>query len=338
MITLHQPDRPTATHPATATPPADAVQSALWIDLQSPTSAERDLVESALGIRLPTEADMVEIEASSRIYSEGGSHYLTILLVTGVDAGEPAAVPVTFILLPDGQLVTLRFSDPHPFRMLAAAAKSGPAGENGSAIMLRLLELSIERTADILERLASEMDDSSRLVFGNRAASAQRLSPGNLSDVLCRIGDLQLLLHKVHASLLTMNRLVTYLNVNRNDKGSADVDLSVPRMPAGSRPMLRTLRRDIQSLTESAAFLTQNIGFLIDAAVGRISIEQSVIVKIFSVAAVIFLPPTLVASIYGMNFRFMPEVNWDLGYPWALGVMVVSALLPFLWFKHKGWL
>jgi magnesium transporter len=143
-------------------------------------------------------------------------------------------------------------------------------------------------------------------------------------------------LNKVHDSLVTLQRAAGFLSIGH--EAGDDGTTALHRPDKLVRESLKSLLRDIMSLSENSGYLTQNVGFLLDAALGRISIEQNAIVKIFSVAAVIFLPPTLVASIYGMNFRFMPELEWAAGYPMALGMMVLSAVLPYLYFKKRGWL
>lgn len=315
-------------------PEADAIRDARWIDLVGPVAAEKQLVETVLGLELPSRAEMLEIEASSRFYRERGATYITILIVVGVDADEPGSVPVTFILAPTGQLVTVRFDDPQPFRAMTLACTRQAQGAHGLDLAIRLFELVIERTADLLERASGEIDTASRLIFGRGLPADRRLSPADLTALLRQVGTTHFMLHKVHDSLLTLNRAVGFLNLSRAD-GAETAALAGS---ASARDRLKSIVRDIVSLTENAAFLTQNIGFLIDAALGRISIEQNAIVKIFSVAAVIFLPPTLVASVYGMNFEAMPELGWRLGYPWALALMLLSAVVPYLWFKRKGWL
>jgi magnesium transporter len=346
MLTLHFPDRPSklqevgerSAAPLLAVPDAAELGSAVWIDLETPLGHERSVVEEATGLRLPTRTDMAAIEASSRIYRTDGASFMTVLVVVGLDSDTPGAVPVTFILTANGLLITVRYADPQPFRTLTLACTRQPPGHTGVVVLIRLFELIVERTADILERTGAEIDETAGLVFGRNTPATRRLSPADLTDLLRRIGALQFTVNKVHDSLLTLSRSISFLTLGAADE---EDEPPVPRKNAVDkrhREGLKSLARDIASLTENSAYLTQNIAFLLDAALGRISIEQNAIVKIFSVAAVIFLPPTLVASVYGMNFEFMPELAWEGGYAWALILMLVSAVLPYLWFKRKGWL
>ncbi len=307
----------------------EALHGAVWIDVSDPLAWEGPLLFKATGIDLPSRADMVEIEASSRIYREGNASFMTVLLVVGLDSDSPTSVPVSFILTPE-RLVTMRYSDPQPFRSFAAACEKSGVPGTPLEVLTRLLDAVVDRTADILERMGTEIDSLNGTVFALRAPSGRRLSTEDLTIILRRIGQVNFVLNKVHDSLQTLLRMSSFLSVP-----SRDPEL---RQAKQTRDELKSVARDIASLDQNASYLSANVGFLLDAALGRISIEQNAIIKIFSVGAVVFLPPTLVASIYGMNFVNMPELEWDLGYLWALVLMVVAAVVPYLWFKRKGWL
>ncbi len=315
-------------------PSAEDIRQAVWIDLSSPLAFEVEAVEAALQLELPTRTDMVKIEASSRVYRENGASFMTVLIVVGLDSGEPSNVPVCFILTAANQLVTLRFSEPLSLRTYANSCTKRPPDSSALLVMVRILELIIDRTADILERMGSEIDQVSGLVFGRGTPSDKRLSPTDLTGLLRRIGQIQFVVNKVHDSLLTLSRVVTLLNIP-SQAGVSPAKVEEDKL---SREGLKSLVRDIHSLTENSSYLTTNVAFLLDAALGRISIEQNVIIKIFSIAAVVFLPPTVVGTIYGMNFEIMPELSWDFGYPLALLAMVISGILPYLYFKNRGWL
>ncbi len=307
----------------------EALAGAVWIDVADPLAWEGPLLLEATGIELPSRADMVEIEASSRIYREGNASFMTVLLVVGLDSNSPTSVPVSFILTPE-RLVTMRYADPQPFRaFMAACEKSGVPG-TPLEILTRLLDNVVDRTADILERMGTEIDSLNGTVFALRTPSGRRLSTEDLTLILRRIGQVNFVLNKVHDSLQTLQRMASFLAVP-----SRDPEL---RQAKQTREELKSVARDIVSLDQNASYLSSNVGFLLDAALGRISIEQNAIIKIFSVGAVVFLPPTLVASIYGMNFANMPELAWELGYVWALALMVLAAVVPYVWFKRKGWL
>lgn len=342
MLRLHRPDQPTAPlspeeiaagpDAMRPLPDAAAILEAVWIDLAFPLSTEVQAVEAALGIELPAKADMMAIEASSRVYREGGAQVMNLLLVVGVDSGAPTAEPVSLVLT-DSRLVTVRYSDPRAFRTLEASCVKGAPGPSAQTLLVRLLEAAVDRTADILERMGDEIDSTSQLVFGLDRPAGARISNTDLQQILRRIGATQLTLNKVHDSLVTLLKATSFLQAGPGgDEGTRG------KWDKALKERVKSISRDVMSLNENASFLTQNVGFMLDAALGRISIEQNAIVKIFSVAAVIFLPPTLVASIYGMNFEVMPELKLPFGYPMALGLMVLSAVLPYLWFKRKGWL
>ncbi|MFN3370597.1 MAG: magnesium transporter CorA family protein [Sphingomonadaceae bacterium] len=346
MLRLHVPDRPTdqippdviasgVQTPLSIVPDAEAIRSAVWIDLAFPLPHERRAVEEALGIALPSKADMVSIEASSRVYREGSAQVMNVLLVVGVDSDEPAAVPVSLILTPR-QLVTVRYADPTAFRMLDLSCTRTAPGPSPHMLVVRLLDAVVDKTADILERMGGEIDKLSASIFGRDRPNTMRISTDDLTIILRRIGNTQFVLNKVHDSLVTLARATSFLQLGHEE---ADAGVGQRQKPDRVvRDSIKSVNRDLMSLSENTAYLTQNIAFLLDAALGRISIEQNAIIKIFSVGAVVFLPPTLVASIYGMNFEVMPELEWPLGYPFALLLMVLAAVLPYLWFKRRGWL
>jgi magnesium transporter len=300
--------------------------SAVWIDMLHPTREEELAVEAALGIEVPTHEEMQEIEISSRLYTEGGALFMTATILSQAATETPEAKPVTFILTGD-RLLTIRYSEPKSFQAFISRATRTRSGYfNGECAMVGLLDVIVDRTADTLERLANEVDMLSLDVFANR--SARPTKTHDFHDILRRIGRKGDLNSKVRESLVSIGRLTTFV-AQRLDARKATKE---------TKAQVKTLIRDVHSLTDHASFLSNKINFLLDATLGMINIEQNAIIKIFSVAAVVFLPPTLVASIYGMNFDFMPELKWLAGYPFALGMMVLSALLPYLYFKRRGWL
>jgi len=302
--------------------PADAV----WIDLVSPTQDEDKLVESLLGIAVPTREEMQEIEVSSRLYIENGARYMTATLICQADSEVPKTTAVTFILA-GRRLVTVRYDQPRPFAIVTSKlARTCPAAVNGETVMMELLDAVIDRAADILERASAEVDIVSRQIFEPTRRRADHTRVYNhIMRTIGRKGDLN---SKVRESLVSIGRLVLFL-ANEADG---------LKWPKEMRAQLKVMQRDVASLTDHASYLSNKIIFLLDALVGFVSIEQNNIIKIFSVAAVALLPPTLIASIYGMNFKFMPELDWAYGYPVAIGLMLLSAVLPFLYFKWRGWL
>ncbi|MGF1650192.1 MAG: magnesium/cobalt transporter CorA [Hyphomicrobiaceae bacterium] len=306
--------------------PSDLV----WFDIVSPTSDEDKLIEQLLSLSLPTREEMEEIEVSARLYQEDGAEFMTVTAVTRIETEAPETSPITFILK-GNVLATIRFVEPRAFSTyIARAQKPGAvACAGGEQIMFALVESQCDRMADALERVGRELDKLSRKVFRREVGEKPSTSSDDLRAIIEKIGRDADLLTKVRESLVSINRLVTYHQT---------VDAKDKRQVKDARAKAKVLYRDVVALTDQATFLSTKLEFLLDATLGLINIQQTQIIKIFSVAAVVFLPPTLIASIYGMNFEYMPELQWTYGYLWALGIMVVSAILPYVYFRIKGWL
>lgn len=299
----------------------------VWVDLFNPTKEEEAAVEQWLHIGIPTREEMEEIEISSRLYHESGTYVMTATLPAHADGDRPEMLPVTFMLA-GHRLVTIRYHEPRAFQTFPLRAeKSDTDCTNGEAILVALLEAIVDRLADLLEHASREVLDVSRDIFDSTEKKPSRRDR-DFQLILHRIGRKEDLVSKIQDSLLTLQRLSSFLaNVVSQDMQGKVL-----------RARVKTISRDVVSLTDHASFQTQKINFLLDATLGMINIEQNAIIKIVSVAAVVFLPPTLVASVYGMNFAEMPELKWFFGYPLALCLMVVSAVLPFWFFRRKGWL
>jgi magnesium transporter len=302
-------------------------EQASWIDLLRPTREEEAAVEKQFSLAIPTREDMVEIEPSSRLYEEDGALHLTASALCGVHQGRPTTVPVTFVLTKQ-RLVTVRYDDPQAFQAFIAHIERQPElCRSAAATLVYLLDALVERAADVLEAVAEQTDSLKDSVFRrDPAAQRKRISNQALEDMMLEIGKAESALSKVRESLASLTRLISFLL------------FALPKFEQSEVAHLKTVARDVSSLSDMAAFISSNITFLLDAALGLINIQQNGIIKIFSVAAVIFLPPTLVGTVYGMNFDHMPELGWALGYPFALLMMLLSAILPYLWFKRKGWL
>lgn len=301
----------------------------VWIDLFCPTSSEVNVIDQMLGIVVPTRDKMEEIEISSRLYYEDGALFMTATLPAQVDGDDPLIAPVTFVLAHDC-LVTVRYHDPRAFQAFPQrAAKTSMGCATAEGVLLALLEVTIDRLADILERAAREIDEISRDIFRPNSGAGRVGRSRNLQRVLESIGRVGDLTSGIRDCLVTLERLVSFYSANTRQQARIAKEL---------RDRIRTLSRDTHSLTDHAGFLTQKITFMLDATLGMINIEQNGIIKILSVAAVVFLPPTLIASVYGMNFESIPELSWPFGYPMAIGLMIISAILPYLVFKRRGWL
>jgi magnesium transporter len=299
--------------------------SAVWLDLVNPLPGEDKVVERLLGIAVPTREEMQEIEVSSRLYVEHHARYMTATLMCNSDTATPKTTAVTFILS-GHRLVTVRYDEPRPFMLVGnKLARSSPPNVSGETVLLDLFDAVIDRAADILERIGMEVDRVSHDIFEPEGTAGQALS---YKDILKAIGSKGDLTSKVRESLVSIGRLLLFLaNEAEGMRWHKDVRLQ-----------LQAMQRDVLSLSDHSTYLNSKIQFLLDAMLGVVTIEQNNIIKIFSIASVALMPPTLIASIYGMNFRHMPELEWIHGYPFAVVLMIATAILPFVIFRWMKWL
>lgn len=337
MITFHCPGEP-AIELTDSTQCPELTRRAVWIDLYEPTAEEERVLESALGLDIPTREEMQAIELSSRLYKEGNVLYLTATVLIKARIERPESAAVTFILMPE-QLVTLRYETPTAFQAFRSRREANLKGYPTSYdILAGLIDAIIERIADILEGVGAHLDQISDEVFNaDHTSTTMESSVGGKTrevprrdfvEVLRRIGLNSDLVSRARETLVSFTRLVAFFRETQKDTAAA----------AEALTHLKTVAGDLSSLSDHATFLAGKVSFVLDATLGMINNEQNRIVKIVSIAAVVFLPPTLVASIYGMNFELMPELKWVGGYPFAILLMVIAAVLPYLWFKRKGWL
>lgn len=296
--------------------PADVA----WIDLSNPDRSEELLAEQALGVLLPTREEMAEIEVSSRLYREDGAAFMTAFVLIHADEDEPSLEPVTFVLA-KGRLVTIRYAEPKAFLAYAAqAGRDSDFCQNGVEAFLGLLDALVDRLADILEKTSADVEVTSADIF-------RPTREAGFKPILRRLGHSQSVTAKTRSSLVSFARLLSFAAMAEDIASGKE-----------HRERLRTLQRDVQSLTDHAAYLTENVTFLLDSAVGLINTDQNEIMKVFSVWAVVLMPPTLIGSIYGMNFKHMPELSWVFGYPLAIILMLATMLVPLWWFRKRGWL
>lgn len=298
----------------------------VWIDMINPSRAEEVFVESATGILVPTEEEMDEIETSSRLYIENDVIYMTATLATGIIKDNPEVHPVSFVLAAS-HLITVRYAEIASFDRFAGHAERAPdlCASPGVALV-HLLDAVVDRLADSIEHIGRGIDAISKQAFRRARTSRQRrVSNLALQALLVRIGSQQDALAKARESAVSLSRAIGFLAYAAPK--SAEIGSHV-----------KSLMRDLSSISDHAGYMGNNVTFLLDAALGLISIEQNAIFKILSVASLVFLPPTLVAGVYGMNFDILPELHWNMGYPWALGLMVVSAVGPYLFIRWRGWL
>ncbi|PWW33575.1 magnesium transporter [Idiomarina loihiensis] len=287
-----------------------------WLDIQEPDDSERSWLNQLLETALPESTDVEEIEASARCFvDQAGIHVHSLFLVQ--QEGRYRTVSVAFILQSD-RLVTIRENDLADFRLLRMRARRGQVEvESAPDLLVTLLEQKVENHADTIEDIHRQLEDVSRVVLEQEDAE--------LNEAIDRLARLEDSNGKIRLCLMDTQRNLSFLlRYLRNNQTQAD--------------NLREIMRDVETLMSHTAFLFDKINFLMDSTQGFINIQQNQIIKIFSIAAVVFLPPTLVASIYGMNFKYMPELEWTLGYPWALGLMIASGIAPYWYFKRKGWL
>jgi magnesium transporter len=296
-----------------------------WIDLHNPTLDEEKAAEALLGIEIPTAEDRRPVEESARLYRENGALVMTAVIITGVAEGQPLRTQITFVMTAT-TLVSVRRVDPLPFRTFVARVCTLPPEDTiPEALLVGLLEAILERAADVLERVAADLNEVSlRLFFKD---TDHKKSDEQMQALLRRLGRKRRISALLRESLFSFDRMVPFLIEQSGDALTADC-----------RTRLSLLLRDIRSLTTFEAQLSSEVSYLHEATLGLITLEQNQIVKVFSILAVLFLPPTLVGSIYGMNFDFMPELHWRFGYLFSLGLMLASALVPFFWLRRRGWL
>jgi magnesium transporter len=295
---------------------------AVWIDLKSPGEDEAAMVEAATGLKVPSREDVSAIEASSRLQRVGEALYLSAPLLASGEA--PQLSPVGFVLTPE-RLITLRFDKFGAFDLATGHAEADQR-LTGFGAFTCLFESIVDKLADGLELLAADLDQVSRGVFHHRS---HRRGAGNevfQRQTLARVGRVGERLSQIKDVLLGVGRIVPFV-----------LEVRQGETPEPIAARLKAVRQDLASLNDYEAHLANKVQFLLDAVLGFISISQNDIFKFLTVWSIVGIPPTLVAGIYGMNFKYMPELNWAWGYPFGWLVIVVSALLPLAWFKWKGW-
>lgn len=309
------------------------MNKAVWIDLFAPTEQEEIIVDMVLGIDLPTRREMQDIEVSRRLYKEDNALFMTVTILTKTDTSEPESTAVTFIFV-DDRLITLRYAGPSVIRMFRREREANLARfDSGPRILEGLIDTLVEYIADVLENTGAALDNISHDIFRKRGAPKDSTDkpaggeekPRDLEEALLRLGRCSDLVSRLRESLAGLRRMLSFLT-------AAQVNL-----PPDISEHLRTLGQDLQPLGDHASFLSGKVNFLLDATLGLINVEQNAIIKIFTVAAVLFLPPTVVGTIYGMNFEAMPELKWVFGYPFAIVLMVMSAFVPYWYFKRRRW-
>lgn len=296
----------------------------VWCDLLEPNLEDIKQIKQIAGIEVPTPEEMREIESSSRLYREGLALFMTASVINHIDSPDPETRAITFVLA-DGLLTTLRYATPTPFLTFQSRIASQPElCASAEIALVELLDAVVDRLADTLEGVDAQIGKLSKGIF---APLGEADRPQDYSHELKTIGINAIRCSKVDESLVGLSRLLTFFDANMRLLGQKQV-----------RVRIKDLQRDIISLMGYVERMSEKLQLMLDATLGMINIQQNNIIKIFSVIAVVFLPPTLVASIYGMNFHLMPELDWSFGYPVALALMLMSAIGPYLYFRRRGWL
>jgi len=297
--------------------------SPIWVDFFDPTLEEEKFLKKHLKIAIPNLYEMSEIELSNRLYQANDSLYVTGSFINN----EQKTQAITFILSKNF-LITLRYTEFSFFaRYLNFHKKNGHVDLDFTDIFIGLLEAAIGQIADYIEEVGHSIDETTRVVFHSGNTLEKHTSKVNFKKIIHQIGNNGDLISKTHESLMSIYRIINFISEAKKFKLRSEDSTN-----------LKIVMNDIPPLNDQATFLSNKVNFLLDACLGMINIDQNTIIKVVSVAAIIFFPPTLVASIYGMNFKAMPELSWDLGYPLALVLMLLSALLPFVYFKYKDWI
>jgi magnesium transporter len=303
----------------------DLSNGARWIDLLAPSDEEEEHVERLLGIDVPTHDDIRKHEPSSRLYRQHGAIFMAAKILVRRGGETPHTANVAFILKGD-TLLTVRYEESRTFDLFATEFQQAETAQSSTTVLAGLIESLVDRTSEILETAADEADDMVARIFPVVAETSKRRSSAELESVLVEIQHLHRRVAKVRESLVSLGRMVGFL--------LAQTDIKDAEFQARAR----STSHDITSVTDHATFVAQNIQFILDTLLGLINVEQNAIVKFFSIVAVVLLPPTLIAAVYGMNFKLMPELHWTWGYPLSILAMLASAVLPYLWCRRRGWL
>jgi len=309
--------------------PPEAATHAIWLDLVDATEEERGLAERVTGLRVPTRAELSEIERSSRLSSRDGVLTMSTPMVSSRDGKHVAGAPLGFVLSRE-RLLTVRYA---PMRALDSYAETmcdpdAPAPSSVGAFV-GVLEAIVDRLADVLENVGTELDQLSHQIFRPETMGVRRMrrESAAMQTTLAGVGRVGDLVSNLRDGLVGISRIVAYVG-----------EVAADWMPAELRSRLATLRQDIASLNDYDVQITGKVQFLLDATLGFINIQQNNVIKVLTVASIVGIPPTLIASIYGMNFKDIPELSWTYGYPYGLTVIVLSAILPLLLFWRRGWI
>jgi magnesium transporter len=305
---------------------SSAAIAVAWIDLLHPTSEERASVEGGYGIGLPSREELSGVELSSRISLKDGVLYLSMPTVSHMSELEHAPSPLGFVLSKN-LLVTIRYAQLYAFDTVAERCAKGEGILSSVEAFTALVDEMVELSADLIERIAADLDEVSRGVF-SKLGKQKHVTRSNeeLRGVLTSVGNAGERLSRIRDGVLGLQRIVPFVAGVEQDW-----------IPANVRARLRATQSDLTSLAEYETHLSDKAQFLLDAVLGFINTKQNDIFQVLTVISIVGIPPTLVASIYGMNFKNMPELSWAWGYPYSLAVILLSGILPIVWFKWRRW-
>ncbi|HEY5300857.1 MAG TPA: magnesium transporter CorA family protein [Acetobacteraceae bacterium] len=323
----------TGTRPRYALTPgphvADQSPHGVWLDLVDATEEERAMAERITGLRVPARAELSEIERSSRLTSRNGVLTLSTSMVSDGDGKHSPVAPLGFVLSHD-RLLTVRYE---PMRALDRYAERmcdpDTAAPTGMTVFVGVLESLVDRLADMLETVGAELDQLSHQIFRPETINLGRVrrESAAMQSTLTGVGRVGDLLSHLRDSLVGISRIAAYVS-----------EVAADWIPAESRSRFVTLRQDVASLNDYDVQIAGKVQFLLDATLGFINIQQNNVIKVLTVASIVGIPPTLIAGVYGMNFKNMPELSWSYGYAYGLGAIVLSAILPLVWFWRRGWI
>jgi magnesium transporter len=315
-------------HRLADTSSADALRHAVWIDLQDAAPDEIERVQGASGLQVPSEANVSEIESSSRLASRDSVLYLSMPLIRlGIEG--PSTVSAGFVLAPD-RLITVRFAPNRIFDTYAEQLQRGSASHEGAAhIFIGLLEAIIDRQADALEQVRADLDTISHTIFamGVSQEGGRKQEDATLRRTLGQLGHIGDLISHVRDTQVGAARIVPYVEA-----------MTAQWLPKELAPRLVTLRQDIASVSDFDTHLNDKLQFMLDATLGFINIAQNNVMKVMAIASVVGIPPVLIAGVYGMNFKNIPEYDWAYGYAWGWGLIIVTTLIPLGVFRWRKWI
>jgi magnesium transporter len=320
MLNAYPNDRATGSSPA-----GHALSGKTWIDLVDPTDAERSAFEAAFGLHVPTTEALGEIEATSRLRVENGALYMTAPLIFA-SGNEPWLPSPTGFVLSKQVLMTVRFAKSASFDAVVKECGAQEKLEPATAYV-NLLEELVDHLADLLEAAGRDLDDASHIIFRQDNALKLSKETAMLRQLMLRTGRTSERMARIHYTLVCLDRMAKFT-----------VDRARDWLPQDMAARLQSVSSDIASLVQFSEGLVNRVQLLQDAATGIINIDQNDVMKVLTIASVVGIPPVLVAGIYGMNFKNIHEYDWAWGYQWGLALIVITALLPLIWFKWKDWI